>query len=96
MTQTTTANRASLDITLEAVQELDLHLDSIRRTAAALKGIGAMLYPETADGDFQMNMTHVSEVSAVFGFFGTALEAHRSAADETLNRIRLMVEGGAA
>lgn len=92
MTQTT-GTQASLDPKLAALLDLGVHLDSIGKTTDALKGIGAMLYPETADGDYQMNMTKVSEVSAVFDFFGETLDTHRGAAVEAMHRLGLAVTG---
>lgn len=92
MTQTT-SERASLDPKLAALLDLGVHLDSIGKTTDALKGVGAMLYPETTDGDYQMNMTKVSEVSAVFDFFGETLESHSKAAVEAMHRLGLAVAG---
>lgn len=92
MTQTTGVP-APLDPKLAALLELGVHLDSIGRVTDALKGISAMLYPETADGDYQMNMTKVSEVSAVFDFFGETLDSHRGAAVEAMHRLDLAVTG---
>lgn len=92
MTQTN-GELASLDPKLAILCDLGVHLDSIGKTTDALKGIGAMLYPENRDEDFQMNMTRVSEVSAVFDFFGETLESHRNAAVEAMHRLGLAVAG---
>jgi hypothetical protein len=93
MTQSTTGVRASLDPKQAALLDLGVHLDSIGKTTDALKGIGSMLYPESRDEDFQMNMTKVSEVSAVFDFFGETLESHSKAAVDAMHRLGLAVAG---
>lgn len=88
MTQTT-GDRAPLDPKLAILRDLGVHLDSIGKTSDALKGIGSMLYPENPDEDFQMNMTKVSEVSAVFSFFGETLNSHISEAEQAIRRLEL-------
>ncbi len=56
----------------EAFDVLTRNLEFIQLGIAALKGLGAMMQPET--DDHQMNPAFSSDAAAVFHFFGEALE----------------------
>lgn len=60
--------------------------------ADALKGIGAMMRPETMDGDEQLNQALRSEISAIFEFFGEVLRKPAGIASDAAERLEWAVK----
>jgi hypothetical protein len=63
-----------------AFDDLDAALYNIHRLSNALRGIGNLLHPESNSADEQLNMARRSDASAVFEFFGEALNEYREIA----------------
>lgn len=74
-----------------AFDDLRAYLEFIQLGADALKGIGAMLLPETHDN--QLNMAFASEASAVFRFFGEALTEAANNAYDAKERLERAARG---
>lgn len=72
-------NPAFLDLA-EAIRIIALGAD-------ALKGIGAMMQPESKAGDEQLNMARRGEASAIFEFFGEVLKGPAQIASEATDRL---------
>lgn len=56
----------------QAANTLRCNLEFIQLGVSALRGLGGVLSPE--NHDYQLNGALASEISAVFSFFGEALE----------------------
>ena len=74
-----------------AFDDLTAHLEFIQLGIAALKGIGAMLQPETHDQ--QLNAAHSSDAAAVFEFFGEALKGSANEAYDAKERLEQAARG---
>ncbi len=74
-----------------AFDDMHAHLEFIQLAGDALRGIGAMLQPETHDQ--QLNMTHSSDASAIFRFFGEALQGPASEAYNAKERLESAAQG---
>lgn len=61
--------------------------------ADALKGIGAMMQPDSDAGNEQLNMARRGEASAIFEFFGEVLKEPAQIAGEAADRLEMAAQG---
>lgn len=67
-------------------------LEFIQLASAALIGVSRMLQVESNDYDEQMNLTHCSEASDVFRFFGETIAASADIAFSEMKRLQRDLE----
>lgn len=72
-----------------AFADMGTSVDMLALGADALKGIGAMMQPETTTGDEQLNQTRRSDISAIFMFFGEALRVQATLASDSAQRLEM-------
>lgn len=75
-----------------AFDDLTGSLEFIQLGIAALKGLGAMMQPETEE--HQMNLAFSSDAAAVFRFFGEALEDAVNESYNAKERLQLAMKEG--
>lgn len=61
--------------------------------ADALKGIGAMMQPDSEAGNEQLNMARRGDASAIFEFFGEVLKEPVQIASEAAERLEWAAQG---
>lgn len=75
----------------DAFDDLRGRLQFMQLGVAALKGIGALLQPETRDQ--QLNQAFSSDAAAVFSFFAEALEEPATGAYDDMERLERAARG---
>lgn len=75
----------------QAATSLRDNLEFIQLGVMAIRGLGEILNPETHDN--QLNSAFASELSAVFSFFGQALEKPATQAYDAYEEIERIARG---
>lgn len=72
---------------LDEVKKLEAALTLIEEAQSAFIAIGDMMWPESLQGDEQLNMVNRSQAATIFRFFGNALEGPVRAVQDTKDRL---------